>query len=119
MKNDFIWELSKNPGDFITRSVFADWCEDNDEPELSECLRWMVKNNKRPYKAEGKNEFAWFNADSITGNLGDTESDIPGKLYTKIQGGKESANHKVFPSFEDAENGLYSAWKKIGGINDS
>src|SRR5262245_29155310 len=98
----FFEDLETKPDDWAVRSVFADWCEDNGQPELAECLRWMVRMRKRPYHGQDR-WFTWFNADKISKGMGDQESDVPEPVYLKLEGGKESANHKTFGSLREAE----------------
>src|SRR5947209_4312189 len=101
MLEPYYLDLARNPDDWALRSVFADWCEDNGQPGVAACLHWMVKHHKRPHSSSDQS-FTWFNADEIGPDLGDPESDIPGAIYARLQGGQESAHHKSFPSLRQA-----------------
>ncbi len=105
LKDQFLSDLEKAPECWQTRGVFADWAEDNGLMDLAACLRWMVKNQKRPYK---KN--VWFNADTIANDLGDPMSDVPGAIYKLLSGAKEIANHKTYPTAKEAEENFQVAW---------
>jgi hypothetical protein len=76
----------------------------------------MGQNTKRPYiKPDSSPGGVWFNAATVAENLGDCESDLPENLFKALEGGKEVANHKVYPSVKEAEESFYAAWKKCGG----
>jgi len=107
----FLEDLAANPSDTHTRGVMADWAEDNDRPLLAECLRWMVKNDKRPYSGSSGGG-TWFNKETIADGLGDPESDLPAEIYSKLEGGNEVANHKSFPNLRAAEEAMHAAWVK-------
>ena len=106
-------DVEKNPDDWVVRSIFADWCEDNGRGE-AECVRWLVDNRKRPYLMPGTGTTAtWFNARAVEPGLGDPESDIPEELYKALSGGEEQANHRTFRSLKEAEKALWDAWVRI------
>jgi uncharacterized protein (TIGR02996 family) len=108
-----VGDLEAAPEDWKLRGVLADWFEDNGRPERAECLRWMVRQHKRPYGGYRLGKLAvacWFNADTISAGLGDPESDIPGTLFLLLEGGKAVANHRSFPSLRQAEEALQAAW---------
>jgi hypothetical protein len=111
MVEQFLKDLETTPEDWRVRGIFADWCEDNTQPQLAACLRWMTRLHKRPYHgASGR--ATWFNADTISSGLGDPESDIPGVIYDLLEGGQKVANHKAYLSMRSAEEAFYSAWQK-------
>jgi uncharacterized protein (TIGR02996 family) len=103
--------LCSEPNDWKLRGVLGDWYEDNNCPDEAACLRWMVEQHKRPYHGASRNA-TWFNADKVRKGLGDPESDLPDALFRLLEGGKEIANHKRFPSARAAEEALLAAWRK-------
>jgi hypothetical protein len=107
--DQFLQDLADKPDDWNLRGVVADWAEDNNRPDLAECLRWMIKHNKRPYPSSSGGA-TWFNAETISTGLGDPESDIPAALFGLLQGGQEVAHHKSFPSLRAAEESFQAAW---------
>ena len=107
--HQLLTDLAAAPEDWRLRGVLADWYEDNGQPQHAECLRWMVAQRKRPYPGSA-NRATWFNADTISSGLGDPESDVPGAVYDRLEGGKEVANHKTFKSTRDAEEAFHRAW---------
>jgi uncharacterized protein (TIGR02996 family) len=110
MLEAFFEDLAEKPEDWQVRGVFADWCEDNGKPELAECLRWMIRRQKRPYHGSGTS-FTWFNADTIRAGMGDPESDLPGRVYDRLSGGTQVANHRSYATLREAEEALYAAWE--------
>jgi uncharacterized protein (TIGR02996 family) len=102
-------DVAAAPEDWKLREVLADWYEDNSQPHCAECLRWMVRHKKRPYVGS-QARATWFNADTISTGLGDPESDVPGPVYDRLEGGKQVANHKTFKSTRDAEEAFHQAW---------
>jgi hypothetical protein len=107
--DQFLDDLADKPEDWTLRGVVADWAEDNDRADLAACLRWMIKNEKRPYHGSTGGA-TWFNAETVSDGLGDPQSDIPAALFKLLEGGKEVANHKSFPSLRAAEESFQSAW---------
>src|SRR5262249_61345683 len=101
--------LVQTPEDWDLRRVVADWCEDNGHAGRADCLRWMSRLKKRPYRGSS-GVASWFNADTIDTGLGDPESDIPGAIYVLLEGGTESANHKTFPTARAAEESFHTAF---------
>jgi uncharacterized protein (TIGR02996 family) len=108
MLESFYEELSRNPGDWGVRSVMADWCEEHDRTLHAECLRWMVRHRKRPLHSL-LGTFTWFNADTILGDLGDPESDVPGVIYRYLKG-RVTVNHRVYETLREAEEDFLAAW---------
>ena len=107
----FLDDLCATPEDWALRGVVADWAEDNDQPRLAEALRWMIRHQKRPY-LDSTGTGTWFNAETVSPGLGDPEADIPEEVYTHLDGGKKTANHKKFPSMREAEESFLRAWAK-------
>jgi hypothetical protein len=109
--DQFLADLAKQPEDWSLRGVIADWAEDNNRPQLAECLRWMAGKRKRPYQGSA-GSWAWFNAETIADGLGDPESDIPSAVFAMMEGGDEIANHRSFATFRAAEESFQQAWVK-------
>jgi hypothetical protein len=107
--DSFLDDLSATPEDWSLRGVVADWAEDNNQPRLAESLRWMIREQKRPYHGSSGGG-TWFNADTIAEGLGDPESDLPAVLFSRLEGGKQIANHKSFPTLRAAEESFLTAW---------
>lgn len=107
--SQLLTEVAADPEDWKLREVLADWFEDNSRPVCAECLRWMVRNKKRPYLGSA-DRASWFNAETIRSGLGDPASDIPGEVFKRLEGGKQIANHKKFESTRDAEEAFHKAW---------
>jgi uncharacterized protein (TIGR02996 family) len=108
-RDQLLADLCRAPEDWKLRGVLADWCEDNDHAEAAACLRWMIRHQKRPYHGAPRGA-TWFNADTISPGLGDPQSDLPGELFERLEGGKEVAHHKSFTTVRDAEESILAAW---------
>jgi hypothetical protein len=109
--DQFLNDLAGTPEDWALRGVLADWAEDNSRPQLAECLRWMIRRQKRHYHGSSGGG-TWFNAETIAEGLGDPESDIPAAVFTQLEGGNEVANHKSFSTLRAAEEAFQAAWVK-------
>ena len=111
MHDQFLEGLLQTPDDRTLRRVYADWCEDNDQPDCAECLRWMASANKRPFRGS-TNTVTWFNAETIAPEQGDEESDLPDAVFRMLEGGLEVAHHRAFASLTEAERAIQGAWVK-------
>jgi uncharacterized protein (TIGR02996 family) len=111
--DQFLNDLAGAPEDWTLRGVLADWADDNSQPQLAECLRWMIRCQKRPYP-DKSGRGTWFNAETIRKDLdlGDPESDIPAALFTQLEGGDEVKNHRLFKTLRAAEEAFQAAWVK-------
>jgi uncharacterized protein (TIGR02996 family) len=109
MLEQFLSDLEQSPDDWTLRGVFADWCEDNQQVALAACLRWMAQHHKRPHRSS-IGRATWFNADKITTGLGDPESDVPGMVFERLEGGHTVANYREYPSHRAAEQAFHAAW---------
>lgn len=101
----------ENQSDWHFRSILADWYDDHNVYGEAECYRWMVTNRKRPYNGSPPNA-SWFNDQTVAPGLGDSESDIPEEVYKVLDGGKVTANHRTYPSIEEAEKAFLIAFLK-------
>src|ERR1700733_14826577 len=95
--NQFLEDLGRVPDDWKLRGGIADWAEDNNQAELAAGLRWVVRQQKRPYHGAAGGA-TWFNAETVAEGLGDPESDIPQAVYKLLDEGREGANQKAFLS---------------------
>ncbi len=93
--------------------MYGDYCEDNKQDYLAECLRWQADNKHRPLVDSSSPNAAWFNKNVVTTlGIGDPESDLPEELYNNLEDGKVVANHKSYESLLLAEKALQKAWAK-------
>lgn len=113
MQDQFLLDLQQSPEDWNVRSIFADWCEDNDQPELAACLRWTVQAMKRP-NLGSRGVGTWFNAATVDPALGEPASNIPEPLFRHLDGGNEVASQRTYASLTEAELALYRAWQLAG-----
>ncbi len=115
LNQQFLIDLETNPEDWGTRLIWADYCDDHGQGGRAEALRWMAEHEKRAhYKRAGKVDTSinatWFNADKVSPDLPDIESNIPEAIYLKLAGGKEAGNHKTFEMFVMAETAFHAAF---------
>jgi hypothetical protein len=103
--------LNQSPDDWQSRSILADWFEDAGQQAFADCVRWMVKRHKRPYRSTS-GTYHWFNAARVT-TESDPESDIPEVVYRLLQG--REGLEMIFRDYEDlprAEEDFYIAWQR-------
>jgi hypothetical protein len=112
--DSFFNDLAEHPDEFGLRGIFADWCEDNPElawANLAECMRWMIRHTKRPWRTvAGRGN--WFNAAQVSPGIGDPSSDLPEFVYEYLEGGRVVLSRREYPTMREAEEAFYEAWKK-------
>jgi hypothetical protein len=100
--------------DWTTMSIFADWCEENGEDILSQGLRWMAKNKRRPYRTNGRTYYSWFNQNLVDDV--DKESDIPEYIYNHLKGNNGYKEYATYmEAIVDLSGALYK-WRNNGSI---
>lgn len=103
--------LSDQPNDWATRAVLADWFEDAGQLAVAACMRWMVRQHKRPYPST-RGTSHWFNAPRVTTD-NDPESDLPEAVYNEL---REPAGlddiFRSYPTLRAADEDLYAAWAR-------
>jgi hypothetical protein len=114
---DTLYEgLIRSPNDWELRAVLADWFEEAGQQSVADCLRWMVKHHKRPYRSTS-GTYHWFNVERVT-TASDPESDIPQPVYWHMSG--QEGLETVFRDYADlksADEDFYAAWQqaRLGG----
>src|ERR1700727_364840 len=80
--------------------VAADWFDDNNKPEIANCLRWCSENKKRPQYGRGRYyyDFTWWNSQVWGNNQGrknrpemNPKSDIPADIFVHLKSGNVSS----------------------------
>lgn len=46
----FYLALEQTPGDPVTLQAFADWCEEQGDPDRAACLRWLARKGRFPFR---------------------------------------------------------------------
>ncbi len=52
IQTDFEKRLSRQPNDWTTRAVYADWLDENGDSQLARAQRWMAAGKHHPKKAD-------------------------------------------------------------------
>jgi hypothetical protein len=99
--------------DWQARSILGDWYEEAGQQHAADCIRWMIRQKKRPYRST-TGTYHWFNAERGTTNPPqDPESDIPEAVYSKMQG--REGLEKVFRDYDTlraADEDFHAGWHK-------
>jgi hypothetical protein len=109
---DTLYEvLHQAANDWQAREILADWFEEAAQQACADCVRWMVKQHKRPYRSI-TGTYHWFNAQRVT-TASDPESNIPEAIYRHLQGKEGLAMFfRDYPSLRQAEEDFYRAWQQ-------
>ena len=100
-------DLERNPGDQDTRVILADLYEGMGDP-ISETLRWMVENYRRPFGAIGEG-FIWSRAWSA-GCLDHFFRCLPNDVFELLKAkSSASESYKHFKSCKEATIELHKA----------
>src|SRR5262245_5364404 len=103
--------LTLSPDDWLLRSVLADSLEEAGLLPVAECVRWMVRHRKRPYRASD-GDYLWFDAHSIRSRV-DPESDVPVEVYRHLTGEVGPwPIHRTYASLRAAEEDFHAAWQR-------
>jgi uncharacterized protein (TIGR02996 family) len=101
--------LAQSPDDWLLRAALADWFEEAGRQPVADCVRWMVRHRKRPYRSRD-GHFHWFDAPR-TPTLIDPESDIPEEVYRYLTGVAETyVPYRTYESLRAAEEDFHAAW---------
>jgi uncharacterized protein (TIGR02996 family) len=102
-------QLRRDPDDWDTRAVLADWYEEAGQQDIANCLRWSIQHRKRPLRSGSR--FYWFNAATVM-TATDPASNIPAPLYRALHGGKESCRDvfRDYDTLQAAYTDIYLAW---------
>lgn len=66
MRKAFIADIAANPEDLARRLIFADWLEDNGEPEWAEFIRVQIELDKLPYAKDVRETDFRFHEDGVS-----------------------------------------------------
>ncbi len=105
--------------DWSLLQIASDLAEESSCPVATLGLRWMVKNQKRPYHERG-DTWIWFDQ-RRTSLQADPWSDLPDKLYDLLLNYEEEkpcekSSQKVYPDLESCLKDLFRALRKAGEI---
>jgi uncharacterized protein (TIGR02996 family) len=110
--------LDRRPSDWELRSVIADWFEENSDAVAANCMRWQVREHKRPernrfYEPEGKWGWWVLFPDPWTTEV-PMERELPEPLWKKLPPKIDSfTGFRVYPTRAAAEYALRVAWGRL------
>ena len=96
-------ELEKEPGNQQVRSILADAYESIGDP-LAETLRWMVANDRRPWRQSYSDSASW-NYRTYTA----TKSSISKAVFKLMKGGERFGTSRHYSSVKAATQDLHEA----------
>ncbi len=111
-RSPFEAALDSAPDDWPLRLVYADWLDENGDPELAFAQRWMGQNQKCPGSGYSRranlSSYDWFDGDDYHK---DDPEDIPHGLFVRLPGGVgyESDPYREYATRSDAERHLADA----------
>jgi hypothetical protein len=112
--------LEADCADRATLSALADWSEENDDPDASAALRWLIRTGRRPGFNEHQflfGKFFWSLEDPHP-IMADPQALLPAILWHEIAGNDESKPVTSFKSFKTARLAylaLIAGWKRVRG----
>jgi uncharacterized protein (TIGR02996 family) len=84
-EDDFQSALDKNPHDWQTRLVFADWLQEHNDPRAE---GYRIMGTLRLYTALSIDGYAWFNGRHFpTHSYGESTHTIPAAVFAHLKGG--------------------------------
>ena len=90
MSNDTIHEglqaaLDETPGDKVVLAALADWFEEQGDGPATECLRWLVRNGRRPGFCEQQRRYGKFFWERYGREpvLNDPQAQLPEAVFIK------------------------------------
>jgi uncharacterized protein (TIGR02996 family) len=117
---DLFWQqIQDRPGDPIPRLLYADWCDENDRPNMAEVQRWLAATGLRAAHHNGSWIWMWYRA-------ADHPTDwcrLPLRLFNSIRNAPHSRwprpmgmipvgeECRLFASQRESEVALEAAWE--------
>lgn len=118
-REQFEERLSLNPKAWDLRKVYADWLEDNSEPELAYAQRYMAAEQKCPINYFGSPSWAWSVSDKDWEHPHYVGKPVAAVLLKRVPGAvhygvKERYGGLVsYRSRQEAEAGLAQALSRL------
>lgn len=118
---DIFWSrIEAEPGNPLPRLLFADWCDENDRPVMSEVQRWLATTGRYP----GQSGHWWFWTmnktkliDGVAQNLCHA---LPQMLFDQLlppppafySGAEQFGTIWCFSNLRSSEEALAQVWRK-------
>ncbi len=104
----FFAALTQAPGDWLARTALADWYEENGLAHSAECVRWVVRRQRRPSVNPAGRAF-WFNADRPMPYT-ETVAHLPAPLFHALSAARGDIVVRWYPDLREAEEDLHAVW---------
>jgi hypothetical protein len=105
----FFATLTQAPGDWLTRSALADWYEENGLDRAADCVRWMVRQQRRPSVNAAGMAF-WFDAEQPM-PWTERAAHLPRALFQALS--YTHGFYALYASLRQAEEALHAAWAAL------
>jgi hypothetical protein len=112
--------LDRALDDPVAPAALADWFEERGDATAAECLRWLVRNGRRPGCYEEQTlygKFVWIRLEASP-ILNQPEAQLPERLWEALTGNDEPYQVLSFKSYQSIRRAflaLIEAWKRVGG----
>jgi uncharacterized protein (TIGR02996 family) len=112
--------LDAAPDDRVAQSALADWYEEHGEGGAAECLRWVVRNGRRPGYNEAQTTFGkyFWEREGTRPILNDPPAQLPDELWQAVGDNDEPHGVVSFKSYQrprDAYAALLAGWNRVDG----
>jgi uncharacterized protein (TIGR02996 family) len=118
-EDDFQRMLDGNPGDHLTRLVFADWLEEQGDPRAAG-YRALATRRKRPAQCTngpdeawiygGTHNWTWYSSDPNAYGDPGHENHLSAAHIDRFTSGRRGSNSTDFGSRQEAEDAAALAW---------
>jgi uncharacterized protein (TIGR02996 family) len=111
---DVFWSLiESDPTNPTHRLIFADWCDENDQPTMGDVQRWLAATRRFPQQHD--QSYCWF--DDMP-SWSESRSSLPGKLFTNLPEirkwvGQIHFSCSRYSSIREAEESLAQSWEIV------
>lgn len=130
---EFEAKLDEAPDDWAARLVYADWLDENGDPELADAQRWLAKYQKHPYFepdidiGRHSGHYRWYRTSKIEPDwrVNKNKQDRGlvaaehGPLYDELMGDDQGPHFWGHPTRKAAEHFLAGALRRAGVTPES
>jgi uncharacterized protein (TIGR02996 family) len=111
--------LDADRGDVVSQAALADWFDEQGDAQAAECLRWVVRNRRRPghYPAQDTYGSYFWELQEPAPLLNDPPAQLPEALWNAVGDNDEPhpvGSFKSYGSPQAAYRALVAGWKRLG-----